>query len=155
MTSARLRCWGGGGARQQAGAKALSAVLKGAVRTRHAASCSLPPHPIGMRNLGSGGGVGACWEGRSGWSGKTPPTPLHSGLRTQHAGPSADTQFPVLIVSTEGMWGWQWRHTPKHKRREITNSLTARVGSSLRGDQSARYTQVQLGREVWGRPRQH
>lgn len=83
-----------------------------------------PPIRLGMRNLASGGGVGACWEGRSRWSGK-PPTPLHSGLHTQshpHAGPSADTWFPVLVVTTEGMWGWQWRHTPRHKSREITPS---------------------------------
>lgn len=52
-----------------------------------------PPIRLGMRNLGSGGGVGACWEGRSRWSGK-PPTPLRSGLHTQsrpHEGPSAET----------------------------------------------------------------
>lgn len=63
VTSARLQCWGGGGARRLAGAKALSAVLKVAVRTRHAASCSPPPLRLGMRNLGSGGGGRCLSEG--------------------------------------------------------------------------------------------
>lgn len=159
VTSARLQGWGGGGARRQAGAKALSAVLKGAVRTRHAASCSLPPLRLGMRNLGSGGGVGVCSEGWIEWSGKLPTSP-HSGLHTQshpHAGLFADTQFPVLIFTTEGMWGWEWRHTRRRKSREIMPSGRG-VGvtrSTPRGDQFPAHTQAQLGREVLGRPRQY
>lgn len=54
MTSARLQWWGDGGARWLVGAKALSAVLKATVRTRHAAPVSLPPPRWGMRNCGQG-----------------------------------------------------------------------------------------------------
>lgn len=74
MTSARLQCWGGGGARQQAGAKALSAVLKGAVRTRHAASCSLPPHSIGDAQFGKWG-WGGCLSGGLEWVVRQAPYP--------------------------------------------------------------------------------
>lgn len=63
MTSARLQCWGGGGARRRAGAKALSAVLKEAVRLRHAASCSPPPSLIGDAQFGKWGRGGCLSEG--------------------------------------------------------------------------------------------
>lgn len=66
-----------------------------------------------------------------------PPTPPHSGLRTQsqpHAGFSADTQFPVLMFTTEVMLGggggvrWEWKNTQRLKSREITSPR--RVGAT-------------------------
>ena len=61
VTSARLQGWGGGGARRQAGAKALSAVLKASLRKRHAASSlPSPASDWGCAIWGVGAGRGGC-----------------------------------------------------------------------------------------------
>lgn len=154
MTSARLQCWGGGGARRQAGAKALSAVLKTTVRTRLAAfPPPLPRLRLGMRNLGSGGGVSACREGRGGGaSGKSPHpasswsshsfAPTRRTLR-RYSVSSVDIHHRRYLGGGDG-----WRHTRKLKSREITPSRQGLgvTRSTLRGDQFPTSTQAQVGR---------
>lgn len=106
VTSARLQCWGGGGARRRAGAKALSAVLKEAVRKRHAASCSPPPSPIGDAQFGEWGWGGCLSEG-SKWVVRKAPHPA-SSWSSKPISPTRRTlcrYSPVLIFTTKGMWG--------------------------------------------------